>query len=102
MSQIEEGCMAIVTGNPESPNTGKIVQVGKFVGVPGKVKSKESFLNITAKDCWEVSQEILWNVPNGTPNRMPVPFLEEHRLQRIDNTDTEKQTDHEIEEEISG
>lgn len=94
MSRIEEGCMAIVIGGQVKENDGKIVTVGKFLGEVDTFKKN---------DFWEVSKPMTVEVYQfGEFKRSETYNMQsESALMRIDDTDTEKQTDHETEEEIS-
>jgi len=92
MKPIEEGCTAIVICSAESPNTGKIVVVGPYVGTPGKVSKNHT---ITATNCWSVNVDIYWG-----DYRLPEPFIEDHKLQRLDDTDENELVKTEIEEEV--
>lgn len=72
-SRIEEGCIArVINGalGSESPNIGKIITVGRFLG---RVK------NFLHSDLWEVDK------PMETTKGVQVYFISERYLQRIDD-----------------
>jgi len=87
VSRIEEGCMALVISGAVEENIGKIVAVGKFLGTVKGFSGNDNR--------WEVSPDMMTSF--GTPcNHNQEPYL-----MRIDDTDTENQTAHKIEEEIA-
>jgi hypothetical protein len=86
--------MAIVMDSDMHENIGKIVTVGRYLGEVDLVEQK---------DQWEVSPNMVIGffigdelIKKGTCNHQS-----ESRLFRIDDTDTEKQANHETEEDIA-
>ncbi len=98
MKPIEEGCTAIVVGPPESPNTGKIVKVLRFIGKEPNSTNSHGIVVCGYDDVWEVDQEMAWQTTSGVlslKNRMT-----EKRLQRLDDTDENELVKNEIEERV--